>query len=459
MPTDANQNDDSTPSILNEFRAARGIFYRIWGPAILVTLTGFAIAFFFIEPAPPRILKIAAGPADGSYYAFAQKYAETFDVDGVELEIIETAGSIENYRLLAEDNDIDLAIVQGGTKPDDVINDSELESIASLYLEPLWIFNRGQEPLSDIRDLTSLRTDCGSAGSGTSAIIRMLLEANGLGDPKPKSDEDSSASTQQVGGEEAVAMLLASEIDAACFVLSARHPLPAELASTPDIHLMPLTRSRAYSQIFPFLSDVVLPKGALDLKKDLPRRDTPMIAPAANLVCTPELHDAFVPLLLNAASVAHSQDNLLVEANRFPSLEFAEFQPNAAALDYFQAGPPFLNRYLPFWPASLLNRGKILLLPMITLLFPLLKIAPPVYRWRIRSRIYRWYFLLRELDQELDDDSVEDAAKCLKALNEMETELRLVKVPLSYMAEFYHLRLHIDLLKRRLDEVTNANES
>jgi hypothetical protein len=72
----------------------------------------------------------------------------------------------------------------------------------------------------------------------------------------------------------------------------------------------------------------------------------------------------------------------------------AFFNPTTAQWIGFLSGAVTANtclqKYLPFWIASVVDRGKILLLPALTLLLPLFRVAPPLYRWRIRSRIYRW---------------------------------------------------------------------
>lgn len=122
------------------------------------------------------------------------------------------------------------------------------------------------------------------------------------------------------------------------------------------------------------------------------------------------------------------------------------------AQEYYESGPSLLQRHVPFWIASLIDRTKIMLLPLLTLAFPLFKIAPPVYRWRIRSRIYRWYKLLREIDQHADGATAEQRTRNLDTLSEMQRELEEISVPLSYMEEFYNLRLHIDLVRRRLEQ-------
>jgi hypothetical protein len=195
---------------------------------------------------------------------------------------------------------------------------------------------------------------------------------------------------------------------------------------------------------------VILERGVIDLALDLPRHPVRLIAPAANLVATRELHDAFIPLLLEAATDVHSAGGLLTDSGAHPSLDAVEFPPNESARQYLTHGASFFQRHLSFWVASLIDRTKIMLVPLLMLLVPLVKLAPPVYRWRIRSRIFRWYDILRRVDQSLPIEGRDELADCERMLTKMERELEEITIPLAYMEEFYNLHLHIDLVKRRV---------
>lgn len=448
-------------SVLEEYRKAQSDFYRVWGPVVLFTVVGFAVAWFFVEPAPPSRLVIAAGPADGAYYAYAKQYQEVFAENGVELVVRETAGSVENYRLLVTDDDVHVAIIQGGTTPNDAESD-DFESLSSLYLEPFWIFTRGEIEHTDMHKLSGMRVGIGKKKSGTNALARLLLEKNGL---NPIEDDDNATDGQrgviavEVGGTKAIELLNAGELDAAVFVLPPRSRLIQELLSNPKLKPMSFERQMAYKQLFPYMSAVTLAEGVVNLQQNLPSKPIHMVAPVANLVAVEELHDAFVPLFIKAARRVHGKGDVFNAPGEFPSLGFSEFKANDIAVDYYQAGPSFLHRYTPFWLATLISRAKILLLPLIALSIPLFKAAPPIYRWQIRSRIYKWYKVLREIDQSRRSAPLNQLQEYVVKLGSMSHELEGVNVPLSYMEEFYNLRLHIDLVQRELvkqiDQITS----
>jgi len=468
--------------LYNRFRDRTGVWDTLRANWIWIFLTALllAIGWMLVKPAPPKRVVIATGGQDGAYFWFASQYAESFAQNGLKLDVRATRGSIENYQLLAagganpdEDGDhVSVAIVQSGTTPPG--EQADLRAIASLYLEPVWIFHRGQKT-DQLADLRGRRVAVGSVGSGTRSIVERLLSANSLKwaetgpatapASQPAPADDKAIRFDARSGRAAADALKSGELDAAALVLSPRHPLIAELLREPSLQLMSFERHEAYARLFPFLSDVKLPRGTIDLAADLPAQDIYLLAPAANLICREDLHPAIVVLLLRAAIKSHERGDLLSPAGELPSTRFVEYPVEPSAAEYFKSGPPFLQRYLPFWAAALADRMKILILPLITLIIPLARIAPPLLVWRIRSRIYRWYRVLREIDRRLRIDEAvaseamtdvpplqeEHLEKDRATLLEMEQELSEEKVPLSYMQEFYNLRLHADFMLRRVE--------
>ena len=411
-----------------------------FGSAALLTLAGFAIAWQFVNPAPPRTLIMATGQPEGAYYLFARRYRELLAENDIELEIRTTAGSIENLDLL-NDGSVSLAFVQGGTGTG--IDNSTLTSLGSLYFEPLWVFYRGEQTLTRLNDLQGMRISIGAPGSGTHAIASQLLANNFM---------DIEADTvQAVGGAAAAEALRAGTSDALFLVAAPAAPLVQELLYDRDIRLMSFARATAYTRTHPFLSAVTLPEGVIDLQTNIPSRDTVLLAATANLVASGDFHPALVSLMLQAATRVQGAGDLFARPGTFPNSDNLEFALNDDARRFYKHGPPFLQRYLPFWTASLIDRLKIMLVPLLTLLLPLIKIMPPTYRWRTRKKIYRWYVELQTLDNEsVKRPSGEALAALLEKLDKLEADARRVSVPLSYTDELYNLRLHIGLVRDRL---------
>jgi hypothetical protein len=189
----------------------------------------------------------------------------------------------------------------------------------------------------------------------------------------------------------------------------------------------------------------------LDLGRNLPPQDTSVVAVAANLAARRDLNPNLIPALLDAVSQVHQRGGLLERARQFPTIDFVDLPLHQDAARYIASGPSFLYRWLPYSWAVQLDRLKILIVPFLALMIPLFRIAPPLYTWRIRSKIYRWYGAVRDIDLTVQRNRGIDAQRLLSRLAEVEREVASVSVPLAYNGELYNLRLHIDLLQQELE--------
>ena len=422
-------------------------YAKVWGLLALIVVLGLLAAYQFVEPPPPKTLRIATGGQDGAYYAFGQKYARQLARDGITLEVVSTAGSVENLDLLKKGK-VSLALVQGGSATD--ADRGQLESLGGLFLEPVWVFYRKQTMIKRLSDLKRKPVAVGAAGSGTLLLATQLLSADGI--------TESNATLLRESLAQAAPALLDGKIDAAFFVASPEAPLVRKLLQEPGIELVSFDRAPAYTHLFPFLTSVTLSEGVLDLEHNIPSHDTKLVAVAASLVARKDLNDSLIPALLKAVTEIHQEGGVLEQRRQFPSIDFVDIPLNDDARRYITNGPSFLHRWFPYRTAVLLDRLKILVLPFLVLI-PLFRVAPPLYNWRIRSRIYRWYAAVREIDatvqQEANAGGIEAAMQRLK---ELEKDVASISVPLSYTGELYQLRLHIGFVEEKLAQLL-ANRS
>lgn len=415
---------------------------RIAAISILILVAGFVFTYQFVEPAPPREITIASGGTSGAYYTFAKRYHEQLAAQGIKLNVLETAGSIENISLLASGK-ADVAFVQGGTGNAEA--NPDLVSLGSLYFEPLWVFVRKDAPVTKLSDLDGLRISAGAKGSGTWAVAEQLLNINQIAVDR--------ANIQHLSSPDAARALIDGHIDAAFFVTSPTSPLVHDLLGQADLKLLNFDRAAAYTRQHRYLSAVTLHRGVISLGGDTPPHDMTLLAPAATLAARDDLHPALQTLIVQAASVIHGAGGVFEEPGQFPATQYLDYPLSADAERFLENGPSFLERYLPFWAAVLVDRLKVMLIPLITLMIPLAKILPPAYRWRIRSRIYRWYKDLIRIEREALSAATEEArTQLLEELSAMETEVRDLHVPLSYTDEVYNLRLHIEMVMRGLNK-------
>lgn len=422
-------------------------FIKVWGLLALIVVAGFVATYQFVGAPPPKVVRIATGPKNGAYYAFAQQYARLLKGDGISLEVVPSAGSVENFELLKK-GEASLALVQGGSAtPEDK---ESLQSLGSLFLEPVWIFSRKQTNIKRLPELKGKRVAVGTAGSGTHLLAMQLLSASGI--------KESNATLIEADSAQAATWLSQDKLDAAIFVTSPETPLINKLLKDAAIELLNFDRAPAYSHLFPFLTPVTLNEGVLDLEHDIPAHDTTLVAASANLAARGDLNESLIPALLKAVSRAHQAGGVLEHKRQFPSIDFVDLPLNEDARRYITDGPSFLFRWLPYGTAVKLDRLKILVLPFLALLIPLFRIAPPLYQWRVRSKIYRWYTVVREIDTMTQQEtSAADSKALLNRLKELEREVASVSVPLSYAGELYHLRLHLGFLQERIEKIAGQS--
>ena len=413
---------------------------KVFAPAVVVAISGFWIAYQFVRPAPPDTIVMSTGRKDGAYYLFAEKYRDILARTSVTLEIRSSAGSVENIKRL-ESGEADLAFVQGGAaRPSGSDN---LVSLGSMYYEPLWVFYRGSKRLNRLTELAGKTIAVGAQGSGTRAVAVHLLKDNAV--------TESPTVLSPLGGGEAAGALVRGNVDAAFFVASSRSPIVQQLLTTNGIDLMSFDRAAAYARIHDYLSPVILLQGVIDLQKNIPRENMRLVAATANLVVREGFHPALIDLMLQAATAVHGAGDLLETRGEFPSPKNLEFPLSEDAARFYRRGPSFLRRYLPFWVATFVDRMIVMLIPTLALLVPLIRILPPTYRWRIRSKIYRWYKDVKTVDIEVGkDQSPERLRQLLTELERIEGEANKISTPLSYGGQFYDLRMHINLVREKL---------
>jgi len=414
-------------------------------PAVAIAILAFVFVYYFVDPFPPRRISIGCGPTEGANFKYAQAYREILAREGIRLDLRTTAGSAENLKLLgAVSGGVDVAFVQGSTKSS--AQNTDLVSLGSLFFEPLWIFHRSDLALRRIPDLKGLRLAVGEQGSGTKILTMRLLELNGV----------NSQNTRILanGYQKAADMLLAGEVDVAFFVSTHRTAHVIKLIDSKSVKLMGLERAEAYALLYHYLYVLKVPEGVIDFEANIPGRDLTLVAPTTQLVARPDLHPALKNLLLEAAKIVHESGGDFEREGEFPTSKYLDFKLSPEAERFYKSGPPFLQRYLPFWVAILVSRITILLLPLVAVVFPFFKLMPLLYRWRMRSKIYRWYSKLRAFDPERHkQEATENLQAYLVELEGIEEKVSNISVPLSFSEELYHLRMHIGMLQSKLKQM------
>jgi len=376
-----------------------------------------------------------------AFHQTAEDYREILARNAIELQILESRGAMENLERLDDPKvRVDIGFVQSGLADEKEIEG--LVSLGSLYYEPLWVFYRGSQVLDRLSQLRGKRVAVGAEGSGTRVFALRLLKANGVDDSSRLRDE---------GGEQAVQALRQGEVDAAFLIGNSSTPIVRELLEAPGISLMSLVQADGYVRRFPYLYKLVLPRGTLDLGKDLPAHDVVLVGPTAELIAREDLHPALSDLLIEAAQEVHGGAGLFRRAGEFPAAREHDFAISDDAERYYKSGQRFFYRHLPFWLASLVDRTLVLVIPVVVRLIPGVGMVPALYRWRVRLRIYRWYGALMALERDMRAQGTpEERGKLLERLDAIEQTVNQARVPLFFADQVYGLRAHIEFVRERL---------
>lgn len=422
------------------------------GPFVLLAVLMLGGAYWWLNPNPPKHVRLATGPAQSAYATFGQRYAKVLAKDGITVELVPTEGSADNLRLLREGT-VDLGFVRGGTAEAAELDDADLESLGSLFLEPVWLFYREAvapadttppQTLDSLTQLQGLRVNVGTPGSGIPNLMGKLLESNRIG--------PTALTLSQLEQTPATVALLAGELDAIVFASAPESSLVQMLLQTPGIKLMDFAMSEAYSRRFSFLSPVVLPRGVVDLAANIPSRNLRLVAPTTTLLTRADTHPALVQLFALAGNSIHGGPGWFKHAREFPNIHNNELPLAQEAERSIQGGAPLLQRYLPFWVANLVERMWLAMGIILAVLLPLSRVIPPLYAFRVRSRIFRWYARLRELEARAE--AGDDTAALLDDLNRLDRLAEKISVPLSYTDELYALRNNIQLVRKKLQSGT-----
>jgi uncharacterized protein len=418
------------------------------GPTVLVIAALCALAYWLVDPTPPHRVTLSTGQENSAYEEFGKKYAAALAKQKIRVTLAPSLGSQQNLERLNQGG-VDIAFVQSGSTEQADAERNGLVSLGSLFTEPLWLFLRDGKDITRLTQLKGLKINLGPEGTGVPRLFKQVLSVNGV--------EPADLAVGALENTPATMELLEGRIDGLVFSSAPEAPLIQMLLQTPGIRLFNFAQAEAYTRRLPFLSHVVLPRGIVDLGRDLPAQDYQLIAPTATLVARADLHPALIDLFVQAAADIHGGTGWFQQQGQFPSARYTEIPVAPEAAKFYKNGSPLLQRYMSFWLANFFDRMWVLVVALGALILPLSRVVPPLYVWRIRSRVYKWYGQLRSVEQALEDAQSLEApsrgaiyAAQLTRLNEIEELVNQISIPLSFADGLYGLRSHINFVRQRV---------
>ena len=424
---------------------ARDFLRHNW-PAITIAVTAAAIAcatVVMFGSMPPHQIVMTTGAEGDAYYEVGKRYRAALAKANVVVELVQTAGSVENLAMLRDPRSgVSVGLVQGGIPG--AGDTSGLESLGTLFYEPMWWLHRREIAGEGIDALRGRTISIGPEGSGTRTLSLELM--------KRTRSERQIGEVLGLPPRAAADKLLAGQLDVAFMMTAWESPVVQQLLADERIALASFPHADAFVALYPFLRKVTVPRGVADLARDQPPTDVVLIATKASLVVRNDLHPAIQYLLLNAAKEIHSAPSIFHHDNEFPAAEAIDIPLSGEAQRFYKSGLPFLHEYFPFWMAALLGKLIILLIPILGVLYPMMRSLPRLYHWMMRQKILRMYGELRLLEDETSKarGSGRDTRDMIARLDHLEEQANHARMPVAYASMLYGLRDHIDLVRERL---------
>jgi TRAP transporter TAXI family solute receptor len=417
----------------------------ILGAILLLAALGWALATV-LKPAMQHTIVITTGADKGIYRGFADRYVPILKRDGITLDIRSSSGSIENYqRLKNPDSEYEVGFIQSGTtSPKET---DGLQTIAAVSYEPIWVFYRGDATVDRLAQLRGKRIAIGVPGSGLLNVSLVLLADSGI--------TGDSTTLLQMDAVKAYQGLENGQLDAAFFIGRPDASMQQTLLNS-DLKLMSFAQADALVQKFPSLSKIIFPRASTSIVNDLPQADVTLLAATALLVSKDTLYPALAYLLLEAAKTVHGGEDYFTPLGAFPNLNTEEFPISEESTRYFKSGRPFLQRYLPFWLASFIERRLLILLPFMALLLGLLQALPRMVEARIRNRLVVWYREIKSLEDEIwrsKQPTPDQIAKWRDEIENIDAHASRIRIPQRYFQDVYALKQAIRVVRDRISHV------
>lgn len=403
--------------------------------AAILCIVGLAwLALAYLIPAPPSKITIATSPTGDHYQALGSRYQGILAGSDVEVQLRLTSGAKENLWLLNDPNSgVQVGFMQGGISSSRLAPD--LLSLGRIDHQIFWLFYPAGDTFSDLTQLKGKRIALAAEGSGDRVVCEKILAVAGI-------NYDNTVLLSHAP-QDAVKALDDGTVDALFLNFTLDSPILRTLLKGPQYRLMSFTEAEALTRIFPYLVRLVLPRGAIDLESKIPATDMTLISTTNVVLVRKEVHPAIIDLLARAISEAHNVPGLFQKAGDFPTLTDPEYPVAQSARDFYKNGPSFLNRYLPFWMTSYVERTVAVLVAVIAIVLPVFNYAPKLYLWFVRDRVRKLYRRLRIIDKALLTELTTPQVQSLQ--NDLESVGRAASIiPMRNSELFFDLEYHIE---------------
>jgi TRAP-type uncharacterized transport system substrate-binding protein len=407
-----------------------------------------SLALTYFIPAPPSTVGMAIAFRGGFLEYYGRQYREIFARSNIALELHETAGALESLKLLEDPKSgVQIAAIVGGVS--DGKHAPDVLSLGTTSNSPFWLFYSSSEPSDRLSQFKGKRIAVGPSGSGGRSAAEKVMGKVGL-------NSDNTVFLPLAASAAAEALHV-GKVDAVWIIGAPDGAAVHAMLLDPGVRLMTFPNAEAFTILFPEFVRLVLPRGVIDIDRNIPPTDVPLIGTTSKVLVRSDLHPEIVQLLLQAMVKVHGARAVFQQSNEFPNSTDTEFPVAPAAIDFYKNGPSFMQRHLPLWLSVHAQRAIAVLVAAIAIGFPLVRLLPLAYNWIARRRLFYWYAKLKALEASFDADPKDlQLAESRAEIERIEHAVSHISIPLTFSDQVYNLRSHIDIVRRKIASRNNA---
>ena len=407
----------------------------------------------YFKPFPPHSVTMAVGPPGKPSYVMAQELTKVFEHDNITLKLKHSVGSVENIHLLEDPNsNVEISLIVSGTT--DQAHADKLYSLGSVAYSPVWIFYRKDlnNIPKDIKDLSrlNLKVGIGPEGGATVPLAKKIFALNGI-------DISKEGNFRVAPYAQDIQDLMSGKIDCAIIVSTYFDWDVQKLLREPTIGLLGIANTRAYEMSAPYLKQVILPEGSVNLERNIPSKDISLISTTLNIVVTKDLNpDIQLQLLTAAKEFLYTTEHLFfAKRGQFPAYVDTSIPISPIALDFYTKGPPADFGHLPFWLAGFVNRSWVFFLTLIAVLYPIAKLNLQLRTIRFHVKQHRFFDELHHIEKRLNEAQLSEEIKLtlLKEIQNMKYQVSIRRIPIGMEESHFNFINALYLIELRVKEI------
>ena len=439
-------------AVHEEWQAFLSLLRFQW-PMVLLFVCGVTALLYVVRPFPPEKLRIATGQPHSSLEALGKQYAGIFEKNGVQLELVSTAGAFENVELLKQGK-VDAAFSLGGMVAE--ADAPGVVTLGSVEYQPFWMFYRGAryDGSNPTAFFKGKSFSINIPGSGTRNLTEKILELHGI-------SVLGNNSLLSMSSAESVEAMLSGRIDGVFLVAGIESKTIQRLMADPKIHVFSFGSAQAYAKYLGYLETLNMPRGAFSLVTDTPSQDTQLVATTTTILTTDKLHPSIQHLFLSATKkLDHKGQAFFARGGGFPAYIARGVPASKVAERYYANGPPALEPYAPFWVASFLDQIWFLLLAAIAIGYPLLKVFPNYRLIYAQLCMADCFAELRKIDEHcgLVETRSELQSK-LDQFDAIEKRINHLWIPTVARDSYYNLKNAVEITRLKTERSKEHLES